>query len=295
MGMRQIDLRDRLLADMQSGDDAAIVAAVQELLTLGEYGEPSGTYLLTGGRAALRLGHLADAVVLLYHGLRVAAPGSLTWAELLVNRAVACSRHGFYQDAINAGEQFLAAIDALPSKARDWIPHSRHAMGLAHDRLHQYDKAVPHHRVAAETYPDPTRRTHSLCDLAYSLALSGDSTGADHVLSSVEVFDAPVTQFVYYSTTTVVLWHQGRHGDAVAAGARAEALAADNEGAWALPLAELRYWLSRAVWDMGDRHRAAALALCAAVVAHEHWHFALQDAANAWLTEIMAKGGIGNA
>ncbi|HWI53899.1 MAG TPA: hypothetical protein VNT01_17305 [Symbiobacteriaceae bacterium] len=287
--------RERLLADMQSANDSLIVEAAKALMEIGEYGSPAGTYLLAGGQAALRLRRLADAVVLLYHGLLVAEPNTLVWAEILVNRAIACSRHGFYHDAITAGEEFLAVLEALPSRAQTWVPHTHHAIGLAYDRLQQYSKAVPHHRIAAEMYPDPVRHMYSTCDLAYSLALSGDVPGADQVLSTVVAVDEATAQFVFHSTTALVRYHQGRYSEAVAAGDRADSLATGNEEAWALPHAELRYWLSRATWETGDRYRAAKLGLYAALVAHHRWHLTLRDAANAWLAEMLSKGGILNA
>lgn len=287
--------RERRLADMQSANDSLIVEAAKGLMELGEYGTPAGTYLLAGGQAALRLRRLADAVVLLYHGLLVAQPKTALWAEILVNRAIACSRHGFYDDALAAGEEFLAVVETLPSRAQAWVPHTHHAMGLAHDRLRQYDKAVPHHRIAAELYPDAVRRMYSACDLAYSLALSGDVLSADHVLSTVVPVDEATAKFVHCSTTALVRYQQGRYTEAVAAGDLAEALAAGNEDAWALPYAELRYWLSRATWETGDRYRAAKLGYYAALVAHHRWHLTLRDAANAWLAEMLSKGGILNA
>ncbi len=295
MGMEQVDLRTRYVADVLSGSDEAVVTAAKCLITLGEYGSHAGEYPLAGGKAALRLGRLADAVVLLHQGLRVAEPNSLVWADLLVNRAVACAHHGFYPDAITAANKFLDVLPALPATAVGWVPYAHHALGLAHDRLQQYGKAVPHHRLALESYADPVRRAQAAADLAYSLTLSGNADDADVVLAQVPDVEDPFTRFVLRGTLAIVRYCQRRFADAVVEAERAEAISVGHEDLWASPLAEVRYWLSRAVWELGDRCRAAALALHAAVVADQRWNLALRDAASDWLTLILEKGGLRDA
>jgi tetratricopeptide (TPR) repeat protein len=296
MYMVQTD-RERLLTDIHSEDHATALEAARGLLKHGDFGMPAGTYLLTGAKAALHLGRLADAVVLTYHGLKVAQPNTVVWAEMLANRAVACSRHGFYYDAIAAGQQFLAAAEAFPEFAK-WRPWAHHAIGLSHDRLHEYGQAVPHHRQAAETYSDPASRVNSTCDLVYSLTLSGEVDQADQALSQVQDVQEPLARFVVHATTALVRYHQGRHVEAMLAGNRAEAVANENQAetaegsVWELPLAELRYWVSHAAWETGDRYRAAALAWWTAIIADKRRHYRLLDAANEWLAEIVKKGGV---
>lgn len=293
--MHQVDCHQRLLADMHSNDDATVLAAATKLLELGEYGTPVGTYLLKAGKAALRQRRLADAVVLLYHGLKVAEPQSLLWAELLANRAIACAQHGLYPNAIQEGNQFLGLVDALPEMRR-WLPYVHHAIGFAHDHLQRYSEAARHFGLALDRYTDPLERDSARCDLASALAMSGQAGEAARVLDQVNVVAMTgLSQFGYFFTLTVVRTVQGRFAEAVDAGDRAEALAEGQEEKWATPLAELRLWLSKAVWACGNRHRSAILALQAAVMAQEQHHLALCDAATDWLAEIRDRGGVRNA
>ncbi|HEY3366702.1 MAG TPA: hypothetical protein VGK74_16755 [Symbiobacteriaceae bacterium] len=292
--MEQTISREQGVADLHSTSDEARVAAAKGLLQLGEFGTPAGTHLLAGAKAALRLWRLADAVVLTYHGLKVVQPQTMLWADMLANRAIACARHGFYSEAISAGEQFLKAVEALPAAAQ-WLPYVHHAMGLAHDCLQQYADAAFHHRLATELHVDPVERAIAASDLAYSLARSGNAAEADRVLSQVADVGNPFASFVVACTTTLVRYHQRRHAEAVTAGKAATALAAGQEDAWAVPVAELHYWMSKAVWELGDGFHAAAWALHAAVVAEERFQLALSKAATEWLAEIMDRGGIRDA
>jgi tetratricopeptide (TPR) repeat protein len=295
MAMRQTDRLEQLLDDVKSELGEVVLAAAKGLLELGEYGQPAGIYLLKGGKAALGVGRLADAVVLLYHGLRVAEPNTKLWADLLVNRASACAHHGFYRDAITAGEQFLGMLDNLPPEASTYIPYAHHAVGFAWDKLKEHTKAATHFRMAVETYQDPDQRAISACDLAWALTLSGQAEAAEHVLSQVPDSQDSFATFVLSGTAALVHYHRGRFAEAAAAAERAEALAFGNETTWANSLAEVQYWLSRSAWELGDRYRAAAVALRVAVVADQHWNLDLRDQASAWLAEIMDKGGIQNA
>lgn len=81
--MRKMNRLERLVEDVKSGADTGVLAAAKGLLELGEYGRPAGIYLLKGSKAGLGAGLLADAVVLLYHGLRVAEPNTNVWADPL--------------------------------------------------------------------------------------------------------------------------------------------------------------------------------------------------------------------
>lgn len=292
--MRQTDRLERMLEGIHSESTEAVIAAAKGLLELGDYGQPAGIYLLKGGKAALGAGRLADAVVLLYHGLRVAEPGTKVWADLLVNRASACARHGFCRDAISSGQQFLAAVETLPAETRMYIPYAHHAMGFAYDKLKDHAMAAAHFRNAVETYEHPHQRTIAACDLAWALTLSGQVEAAEHVLTQAEDSKNSFATFVLTGTTALVHYHQRRFAEAVAVAERAEALAIGNEDTWATSLAEVQYWLSRAVYALGDRYRAAALALRVAVVADQHWDLDLRDRASGWLTEIMDKGGLHN-
>ena len=295
MGMRRMDRLARLLYDVHSESNEAVIAAAKGLLELGEYGKPAGTYLLKGGKAALGARRLADAVVLLYHGLRVAEPNTKIWANLLVTRAAACARHGYCRDAIAAGEQFLSAVDLLPHKTRALIPYAHHSIGFAWDRLKAHDKAATHFRLALETHADPTQRTIAACDLAWVLTLSDQVQEAAVVLSQVEASADPYAPFVLSGTTALIHFRQGRFAEAATEAERTEALAIGHAEAWADSLAEVQYWHSRALWEQGDRYRAAALALRVAIVADQHWNLDLRDRASAWLAEMMDKGGIQNA
>ena len=293
--MKQVDRLEQLLQGVDSGADETVVTSATELLELGELGCPAGTYLLAGGKAALRLGRLADAVVLLYHGLRVAEPNTKVWADLLVNRATACSQHGFYRDAIASGEQFLQLAAQLPAETSPFLPYAHHAVAFAYDRLKDFGRAATHYRMAVYLYQDPIQRSIATCDLAYALVFSGALRDAELVLSEVVESDNAYASFVLACTTTVVRFYQARLSDALAASQRAEGLALGKEQLWANPLAELAYWQSRVVWELGDRHRSAALAFRAAVAADQLWNLDLRDTASDWLAEIMDKGGIHGA
>jgi tetratricopeptide (TPR) repeat protein len=296
MVMDRVAVRDRLLADLNSGNDSAGVSAALELLALGDYGDPVGTYLLQGGKAALRKDRLADAVVLLYHGARVAHPGTLLWGELLVNRALACCRFGYCPDAIKDGSRFLESVDELPLAARAWIPHAHHAIAQGYDRMRKYDRAVPHHRAAADGFADPTLKANSQCSLAYSLAISDQAGEAERVLAGVHCTDLPeYYQFVHAGTRAIVLYHLGRFDESLEAGETAERLARGHEDEWVVPVAEVRYWMSRSAWRQGDRYRSAALALDAAVRAESRFNMALRDMAADWLEQILDQGGIQGA
>lgn len=280
------------MTDIQSGSDEAIVAAASGLFAMGEYGVPAGAYLLKGGQAAFRLGRLADSAVLLFQGLKVVEPQTLTWVSLLVTRAVVCAHYGLYGDAIAAGHEFLGSVHAFP-QAEAWIPHAHHALGLAYDRRHEYDKAVPHHRASVESYAEHSiGRAIAMSDLAYSLAKSGQVAEADFVLAQVPAAEHERAQFVLHCTTALVRFLQGRYSDALAHSELAEPLAVGKGTTWELPLAELRYWTARAKWAAGDGCNASLKALWAAVVAQKHWHFSLCDDATSLLAEIRAKGGI---
>lgn len=246
--MEQNDRREQWLNDMHSTSDEAIVQAAKGLMVLGEYGNPTGIHLLEGGKAALRLWRLADASVLLFHGLRVVQPHTMVWMEILANRATACAQFGLWPCAIDAGEQFLAAVGELP-EARKWLPHVHHAIGFSHDRLKQHAVAAQHFRIAAEMYVDADRRAEATADYAYALTFSGQAEEAGRVLSQAPEGKSPYAKFVLSGTTAIVRHHQGRYEESVAAGEQAEALAQDNEDAWAVSLAEVRYWISRAVWN----------------------------------------------
>lgn len=290
--MKRTDRLERLLEEIQSGSGEAVISAAKSLTTLGEFGSPAGTYLLAGGKAALRLGRLADAVVLLYHGLQVAEPNSKVWAELLVNRAIACGQHGFCRDAVTSGEKFLAIECPLAQETTAFVPYAHHAVGFGYDDLKNHDKAVTHYRLAAEMHVDPIQRLRASVDLAFALALSGRPDEADFVLAGLDPMDDPDVTFGIAGATAIVRYHQQRFAEAVAAAERAQALAVGNEERWAVPLAETEYWLARAVRELGDRHRSAALALRVAIIAGQNWRLELRDRAMAWLAEIMDKGGI---
>lgn len=291
--MDRVQVVSRLVADLDQENGETVLDATRELLALGEYGSPVGAYPLKGAKAALKRGHLADAVVLLFHGLRVAESGTMVWAELLVNRAVACAHHGFYPDAIDAATTFLNRLPELEPAATAWVPHAHHALGFTHDRLRQYDQAIAHHRWALDAYQDPILKSNAGCDLAYSLALSGRPAEGLAVLIGVPVERLSGLSLVgYYGTLAIVRHCLGEHSEAVAAGERAEAHAAGNDELMAIPLAEVRYWMAQSAWHLGDRYRAAALALRAAVMADSHWNIHLRDAASDWLADIMNKGGI---
>ncbi|HYF93423.1 MAG TPA: hypothetical protein VD969_14515 [Symbiobacteriaceae bacterium] len=290
--MAQAELRTGLLQQLRSGAADSVVDAAKRLLELGELGSPAGTFSLMGGKAAIGVGRLADAVVLLYHGLRVAEPNTKVWAELLVNRAIACAHHGFYLDAICAGEQFLALTDSLPADTATFIPYAHHAVAFAQDRRKEYLRAVAHYRRAAELHADPVQRAITTSDLAYALILAGQTDDADAILSRAEACEDRFATFVLACTTTLLRYHQGHFSDAFGASQRAESLACGNEKLWANPLAELWYWQSRIVWEMGDRRSSAALALRASVKASELWNLGLRDKADEWLAELLDKGGI---
>lgn len=289
-------LRAKLVRDMQSIDDAVVVEAAIRLLALGECGNPPGIYCLLGGKAALRMGNAADSAVLLYRGLKVAQPGTLVWAETLVNRALACCRMGYFPDAIHAGGLFLQNVGNLPSTATAWVPYAHHAIGQAHDRMREYNLAVPHHRQAAEGFSDPVKKANSICNLSYALALSGNPHEAVSALDQVLTEALPVYfQFVAVGTRAIVSHHLGRYADSLRCGEEADILARGHEEEWMVPLAEVHYWMSRSAWELGDRYRSAALALHAAVHAERRWNIALREMAAEWLEEIMARGGIASA
>lgn len=290
--MRPVDHIERLLADMHSGSNEAIIAAAKRLLELGEYGSPAGTYLLAGGKAALRAGRLADAVVLLHRGLQVAEPHTKLWADLLVSHAGACAKHGFARNAITDGEQFLHAVPSLPAETHVLIPYAHHAVGFGYDELKEHRKAATHYRLAAETHSDPVQRAIATSDLAFALALAGEADEADQALQPVESTHDEYATFVLAGTTAIVRCHQGRFSETVAEAERAEALAIGNEERWAVPMAETQYWHARAAYQLGDRYRAGALALQVALVACKHWRLELERRASAFLAEIMDKGGI---
>lgn len=162
----QTDLLVQLVTDIHSTDDDRIVEAAKHLLALTEFGSPAGVYLLAGGKAALRKGRISDAVVLLYRAIKVSEPGTLVWGEIMVNRAVACLRHGYYPDAIDAGTTFLTALPTLPSEAYRWAPVAHHAVGQAADRMGDFHKAAYHHQMAADGYSDPLWKMKSVCNWA---------------------------------------------------------------------------------------------------------------------------------
>ncbi|HEY3367167.1 MAG TPA: hypothetical protein VGK74_19095 [Symbiobacteriaceae bacterium] len=288
----QSEDRVKLVGELESNDDPRIVEAAKKLLALGDHGTPAGTYCLAGGKAALRLGRLADAVVLLYRGLKVAEPDTLLWAEMLVNRVIACSRHGFYRDAIEAGEQFTAAVKALPDAAR-WLPHVHHAVGFAHDRLREYPEAAHHFRLAVESYAEPARRDSARCDLASALAMSGHADEGASILAEVDRDGLTMRhQFTFFATAAVVRYHQGQYPEALAAAEQAEALAVSQDDSWVVPLAELQLWISKIVWELGDSFRSGVVGLHVAVVAQQRLQLALSQEATDWLAEIMARGGV---
>jgi tetratricopeptide (TPR) repeat protein len=288
----QIDLRNRLLADIQSGSDEAIMSAAGQLFELGEYGSPKGTYLLSGGKAALRLGYWMDAAILLFNGLHTAEPDTLVRAEILVNRAVACSRVGFYRDAVQAATEFLDQIDSLPELARKWAANAHHAMGFAYDRLEQYSEAAQHNGLAAEMYTNSIGRSNAMCDLAYSLAMGGNAADADAILSRIDLTDlSGLPLFHYYVTAVIVDFALARYANGMATTKKAEELVRGSDDAWGSPLAELRYWKARCMWELGDLIRAAATGFQAAMLAERHWNRTLCDRATAWLAEINGKWG----
>ncbi|MGE5531971.1 MAG: hypothetical protein ACM3VW_07650 [Bacteroidota bacterium] len=283
---------DQLLEDIRSGSDEAKIAAVKALLELGKFGSPAGAYPLEGAKAALRAWRLADAIVFLHHGLRVAEPHTPLWAELLVNRAIACAHHGFFREAIEAGDQFLAVVVGLSAKTRSFIPYAHHAIGFAYDALKDHARAIQHYRLAAEMHTDPVEQTRAGIDLAYALAMSGDPGAADCIIQGVTPTQDPLVNFGLATATTIIRYQQGRFSEAVDAGERALALASGQEDRWAIPLAETQYWLARAVFELGDRQRSVALALRVEFVAYERWHLELGGRADALLAEILGKGGI---
>lgn len=294
MDVAQIDVRGRLLADMQSDSNEAVVAASFELFARGEYGSPAGIHLLKGGQAAFGMGRLIDSAVLLLEGLEVAEPHTQVWAELLASRSVTCARVGYDLDAISTGTRFLENADAFPELAK-WVPHVHHAIGYAHDRMRQHSKAVPHHREALEHYSDPIRKALVMTDLAYSLARSGETTGADYVLAQVPVLEDARVPFFVRGTTAIVRYIQGRFAEAVADAEQAVQLAQGQEEALAVPLLEVRYWLARAYWAVGNGVYAAREGLHVAVAAQTRWQPALSEDATDLLREIRDKGGLSNA
>lgn len=290
--MMQIDLRDRLLADMHSGSDEAIVTATGGLFALGEYGLPAGSFLLKGGQAAFRLGRLADSAIFLLQGLKVVEPHTETWAHLLVTRAVVCAHYGLYSDAIAAGTEFLKSAHAF-DQTKAWVPHAHHAIGLAHDRLREYGLAVPHHQASVDFYkPNTPARVIAQADLAYSLAFSGSVHQAFLILSGTCDVDDDRARFVLRGTKAIALCLQGHFAEALTEGEAAESLAAGHENEWASSLADVRYWMARAAWGIGDGYTASLKALWAAIVAQRCWQFKLCDDATDLLAEIRAKGGI---
>jgi tetratricopeptide (TPR) repeat protein len=237
----------------------------------------------------------AGSVVGGFHGIRPVEPNTLLWARLLASRAIACAHHGFYDDAIAAANTFLKAAGNFP-ETEAWVSHVHHALGLAYDRLGQHDKAVPHHRLAAEAYiTDPPGRAIAMADLAYSLALSGRPDEADQVLSMTVAVEDQRVRFVLAGTTAIVRYCQGRHAEAMASATQAEALADGHEEAWAVPLAEVWYWAARAARALGNGHTAALLALRAAVVADQRWHLKLSEDATQLLEVLVGKGGVKHA
>ncbi|HEY3368008.1 MAG TPA: hypothetical protein VGK74_23350 [Symbiobacteriaceae bacterium] len=285
--------RAQLIADLKSDDDIRIIEAAKRLLAIGDYGTPAGIVCLAGGKAALRKWKTADAVVLLYRGLKVVTPRTALWGDLLVNRATACAHHGHYPDAIEAGEVFLQAVDSLPPGAERWVPFVHHAVGLAYHRMRDPQQAAYHYRMAAEKHWVPRERADALCDLAYAEALCGHPDKGDEALARVDqgVFNA-LGVFGYHATCAVVLYFQRRYDEALSEARKAEELAQGKEDEWAIPLTELHIWLSKIYWGLGDRYHAGAWGLHAAVHAEMKRLFALADEANNWLQEIMEQGGV---
>jgi hypothetical protein len=125
--------------------------------------------------------------------------------------------------------------------------------------------------------------------------MAGRLDEADLILAQGADSTDTFPNFVKACTTSLIRYHQHRFDEAVSSAERAYALAAGKEELWASPLAELRYWHSRAAWELGNRHQAAALALRAALSAEELRLIDLRDKANDWLAEILYKGGIHSA
>lgn len=295
----QNDTLAQLVTDVQSGDDLRIIEAAEKLLAMGDYGNPAGTYCLTGGKAALRKRKTADAVVLLYHGLKAVEPFTLLWGELLVNRAIACAHHGYFPDAIQAGGLFLNHVHSLPQQAEKWVPYVHHAVGLAEHRMQRPSQAAEHYRLAAELYTVPTERVAALVDLAYDLAICGEPDKGEEALNCVdhgvltELGD--LGNFGFHMASAVVRHFQGRYEDALATANKAKEIAQGREDDWAMPLTELHLWMSKMYWNLGDRYHAGAWALHAAYHAELKRLIALAQEANDWICEIMSQGGIRNA
>lgn len=287
------ELLAQLVTDIRSAEDDRIIDAARQLLALGEYGDPRGTYLLEGGKAALRAGRKSDAVILLYHAMKVSIPGTLTWGETMVNRAVACVGHAYYPDAIAAGKAFLDALPHLPPEAEKWAAVAHHSLGQALDRMSDHHGAAGHHRTAAEQYTDPTWKLLSICNWAYSVALGGQPDSAEVILNQIHPDAAPlVAQFGYHANRCIVLYHQRRFAQALQAGHQALQIAIGHEEKWAGPVAELRFWMSRTAWELDDRYNALAWGLDAAVRADALWNVHLCEMASKWLEFIMDKGGL---
>ena len=288
---KQENRREELVANMQSGNDELIVAAAKELLAMGHYGDPVGKFPLEGGKAALRLWRRADAVVLLYHGLKVAEPGTLVWGEILVNRAIACAHHGFYLDAIEAGSKFLSVVHDLPCAATSWTPFVHHALGIAYDYRKDFSQAAEHYTMAVEHYSEPALSAGTLCNLAYSLARSGRPAEADQALSRLDAGDlGNHERFARLATLAVTRYHQGRWEEALVAAEQAEGIGRPHSEAWGSAFPELLYWLSRSAWNVGNRYLAMVRGLEAAVRADEKYNIALLETTNAWLEEMLSGG-----
>jgi tetratricopeptide (TPR) repeat protein len=285
----------QLMADVMGTDDQRVIEAATQLLTDAP-GGPEASHLLMGGKAALRLRRISDAAILLYHALRVVEPGTALWAEILVNRCVACAHHGYYLDAVDAGNEFLGNMEVIsPQQRAKWLPKVHHALALCHHRMGDYRLAAKHFRMAADGYTVPVETAVALCDLAWALALAGDADAGEIALHDVN--QAALTEAawsVFHGTTAVVLYHQGRYCEAQAAGDRAEA-SVQGQDASSSPLLELRFWRSRIAWELGDRAVAGTLALHVAMRAESAFNVAMRNRANDWLVDMMKQGGIRGA
>jgi tetratricopeptide (TPR) repeat protein len=283
------DRRAELLAALESQADDAVISAAQDLLALGEYGDPRGAVHLKGTKAALRQWQMADAVVLTYQGLKVVEPGGLVWAEILANRAIACAYYGAYSDAISAGQRFLEHVDSLPEQAAAIKPYVHHALGLVYDRRKEYEQAAIHYRLAADLYDLPGPKSRAHCDLAYSLTLSGEADQAEAVMAMLDC--TPFTEwevYAYWASLVVVKYHKGQPDEAWAAATTAETIGKEFEDRWGSSIPELQYWMSRIAMARGDKLAALKLGLAAAVKAHQNFNVALRETALNWLEEIVA-------